>query len=331
MPYNSISTRATPGGGPLIPEDVQREIVGAVEEQSAAMRLMKHVRMKRSQQRIPVLSQLPLAYWITGTTLNDRDIGLKQTTSMAWDNVYLNAEEIAVIVPMAKNLIADLDYDFWAQIRPRVTEAFGIALDEAIFFGVNAPTTFPQALAPAAAAAGNVVVAGTGVDFLADVNEAMSRVEADGYDITGHWARRQVRGVLRGLRDTTRGLLYYPQEAPNAAPNTGTLFGEPVVFSRAGLSGFGTGAANYSLITGDWEQGMLGIREDIDMEMFDTGVITDGAGAIIFNLLQQDMVALRVTGRFAWAVPNPMNRQQPVLANRYPFAAVQQRVTTGGE
>ena len=40
MPYNSIATRATPGTGPLIPEEVSREIVKSVEEKSAAMRLM---------------------------------------------------------------------------------------------------------------------------------------------------------------------------------------------------------------------------------------------------------------------------------------------------
>jgi HK97 family phage major capsid protein len=292
---------------------------------------MPHVRMKRAQQRIPVLSQLPIAYWITGATLNDRDIGLKQTTSLAWENVYLNAEEIAVIVPVSKNLLSDLDYDFWTQVRPKVTEAFGVALDEAIFFGVNAPTTFPSGIAVAAEAAGNHVIAGTGIDYLADVNAAMALVEADGFDVTGFWARRQVRGVLRGLRTTTNGLMYYPDQAPTGSANLGSLYGEPIVFSNAGLSGFATGDQKYSMIMGQWDQSMLAIREDIDMEMFDTGVIQDGTGAIVFNLLQQDMVALRVTARFAWAVPNPINRMQQTKANRYPFGVIEQVGTTGGE
>jgi len=334
VPYNSIATRATPGSGPLIPEDVQRDIVQSVEQKSAALQLMPHVRMKRAQQRIPVLSQLPTAYWITGASLDARDIGMKQTTSIAWDNVYLNAEEIAVIVPIAKNLLSDMDYDFWTQVKPKVTEAFGVALDEAIFFGVNAPTTFPPSIVAGANSAGNLVIAGTStVDFLDDINAAMALVEADGFDITGFWARRQVRAKLRGLRDTTKGLLYYPDQPPTADARVGTLYGEPIVFSNAGLSGFTTSASNYSMIGGEWDQSMLAIREDIDMEMFDTGVITDNGSppVIVYNLLQQDMVALRVTARFAWAIPNPINRQQPTKASRFPFFAIQQKASTGGE
>jgi HK97 family phage major capsid protein len=293
---------------------------------------MPHVRMKRAQQRIPVMSQLPVAYWITGASLDARDIGIKQTTSLAWDNVYLNAEEMAVIVPISKNLLSDMDYDFWSQVKPKVTEAFGVALDEAIFFGNNAPTTFPPAIVTGAGAAGNLVIAGTStVDFLDDVNNAMGTVEADGFDISGFWARRQVKSKLRGLRDTTKGLLYYPDTAPNAEVNVGSLYGEKIIFSNAGLSGFATGATGYSMIGGQWDQSMLAVREDITMEMFDTGVITDAANAIIYNLLQQDMVALRVTARFAWAIPNPVNRQQPTKASRYPFFAIQQKATTGGE
>jgi HK97 family phage major capsid protein len=277
---------------------------------------------------------LPIAYWLAGASLDARDRGMKQTTSMVWDNVYLNAEEMAVIVPVAKALLDDLDYDFWTQVKPKVTEAFAVALDDAIFFGTNAPSTFPTAIVTAANAAGNLVVAGTStVDFLDDVNNAMGLVEADGFDVTGFWARRQVKAKLRGMRDTTKGFLYFPETAPTESPNVGSLYGEPIIFSNAGLSSFNTGAAGYSLIAGQWDQSMLAIREDISMELFDTGVITDNGSppVIQFNLMQQDMVALRVIARFAWAVPNPVNRQQPTLASRYPFSVVQQKAATGGE
>jgi HK97 family phage major capsid protein len=334
VPYNSVAGRTTPGAGPLIPEDVQREIRQSVEEKSAAMRLMPHVTMKRAQQRIPVLTQLPIAYWLTGASLDARDRGLKQTTSLQWDNVYLNAEEMAVIVPIAKSLLDDLDYDFWSQVKPKITEAFGVALDEAVFFGNSAPSTFPPAIVTAASSAGNLLVVGAtaGQDFLGDVNAGMGLVEADGYDVSGFWARKQVKSKIRGMRTTTGAFMLLGDDTgPQSAINTGSLYGETIVFSNAGMVEFGTGATGYSMIGGDWSQSMLAIREDISMEMFDTGVISDASNAIIFNLLQQDMVALRVIARFAWAVPNPVNRQQPTAASRYPFFALQQKATTGGE
>jgi HK97 family phage major capsid protein len=307
--------------------------VQGIEVKSAALQLFRHQPMKRGQQRIPVLSALPSAYFLTGVDLTARDTGLKQTTTQAWTNVFLNAEEIAVIVPVPKNLIADIDYDFWTEVKPKVTEAFGVALDDAIFFGTNAPVTWPASIVAAANSAGNFVVAGTSaVDFLDDVNNAMIAVEADGYDVNGFWARKQVRGKFRGLRSTTKELLFIPDSgSPQEAINTGSLYGEKIVFSNAGFSSFTTNAANYSMILGDWTQGIVGVREDITMEMFDTGVLQDNAGNIVFNLLQQDMVALRAVARFAFAVPNPINRMQQTAASRYPFAAVQQKVTTGGE
>src|SRR5262245_63122877 len=106
-----------------------------------------------------------------------------------------------VIEPIANNLHDYMHYDFCTQVRPKVTEAFGVALDEAIFFGVNAPTTFPPSIVSGANSAGNLVLAGAStVDYLDDVNNAMATVEADGYDVTGLWARRPVQSKWRGVR-----------------------------------------------------------------------------------------------------------------------------------
>ena len=67
MTFNSRTTRTTPGGSPLIPEEVQRQIVQSVEVESAALNLMPKARMRRAQQRIPVLTQLPTAAWVNGS------------------------------------------------------------------------------------------------------------------------------------------------------------------------------------------------------------------------------------------------------------------------
>ena len=56
--------------------------------------------------------------------------------------------------------------------------------------------------------------------------------------------------------------------------------------------------------------------------MLDQAVIQDAAGNTIYNLAQQDMIALRAVMRLGFALPNPINRLQPTEASRAPFAVL---------
>ena len=42
----------------------------------------------------------------------------------------------------------------------------------------------------------------------------------------------------------------------------------------------------------------------------------------MYNLAQDDMVALRVTMRLGWEIPNPINALQPDESVRFPFAVI---------
>ena len=57
-------------------------------------------------------------------------------------------------------------------------------------------------------------------------------------------------------------------------------------------------------------------------KVLDQAVITDGDGNVVYNLAQQDMVALRVTFRFGWQLPNPVNALVASEGARLPFAIV---------
>jgi len=315
----------------LIPEDVQKDIVKGVRNKSAVMQLMKQRRMSRQQQRIPVMASYPTVGWLTSET------GLKTTSTMSWDNVYLYAEELAVIVAIPIALLKDVDYPLWDEIKPLVEEAFAIALDDAVLFGTNKPASWPTAVVPAAVAASNVVIAGTSaIDTLEDLNQVMLAVENDGYAVNGFWARSQFKAYLRGMRDANKGFLYDPAGPANtgaadANQRMATLYGEKLAFSQAGLAGFATAAGNYSVVAADWDQFILGVREDIDSELFREGVIQASDGTIVTNLMQQDMVATRWVARYGFAVPNPINRMNTNSATRYPAAVLQQRASTGGE
>ena len=53
-------------------------------------------------------------------------------------------------MPVPEAVLDDTAFDIWGETRPFIVEAVGRALDDAIFFAVNKPATWPQAIAPAA-------------------------------------------------------------------------------------------------------------------------------------------------------------------------------------
>lgn len=313
MPYSNIISRADAQA--LVPEDVAADIIKRLPLSSAALTLFRHVPMSRNQQRMPVMSALPVAYFVAG------DTGLKQTTEVGWTNKYLNVEEIAVIVPVSEAVLDDAAFDIWGETRPFVVEAIGRALDAAVFFGVNKPATWPTDITTAANAAGNVVTQGTNAaaagGVIGDVSDLFGKVEAQGFDVNGLIANRKFKGLLRQARGTT-GEQLGGADPGTEAQNVGSVYGVPITYPLRGLWPSGTGT--YEMIAGDFTEGILGIRQDLTWKLLDQAVIQDNTGAIQYNLAQQDAVALRVVFRCAWEVrntPQPENASTP-----YPFAVM---------
>ena len=128
MPANAMIERTDLAG--LIPEPVTREIFQGVVENSAVLRLGRKLpNMTAKTQSINVLDMLPMAYWVEG------DTGYKETASMAWGKKRLYAEELAVIIPIPEAVLDDSNYDIWGEVKPRIVEAMGRRIDEAILFG----------------------------------------------------------------------------------------------------------------------------------------------------------------------------------------------------
>lgn len=308
MAYDNSTSRTDAGA--LIPEEVVNAVLTKATEQSAAMTLFRRVPVSRGTARMPVLSALPVAYWVTG------DTGLKQTTELAWQNKFLNVEEIAVLLPIANNVADDIEYDIWGEAQPLIAEAVGRTLDSAVFFGVNAPSSFPTNVNSAAASAGNNQTIGSTAaqgGFFADYDLTLAKLEADGYDSTGVVARTSVKANFRAARDTQGKKL----DTDRISPNLREIDGNPILYTMRGLW-----PANTGLFTGEWDRFVLGVRKDVTFEMFREGVVQDASGQIVFNLMQQDMSAMRVTFRAGWQVSNPINNENATEANRYPAAVL---------
>lgn len=202
MPFNNIVSRADAQA--LIPEESAAEIVQVATQQSAALTLCRRATMSAKTKSLPVLSALPVAYWVAG------DAGLKQTTEAAWQGIELVAEELATIVPIPETVLADAAFDVWAELRAPIAEAIAAKLDAAVLMGTDKPASWLAAIVPAAQAAGNVeVIDATAAQggIYGDVEAALGLVEANGFDPTAVAARRDFRRLIRSARSAAGDLL----------------------------------------------------------------------------------------------------------------------------
>jgi HK97 family phage major capsid protein len=308
------------GVDPLIPVEEADEIIKALPTQSAAMSMFRTKRMSSKTQRMPVLSALATAGFVNGAIGTDPP-GRKPLTALAWQRKELIAEEIAAIVAIPEEFLDDSAFPIWPEVREDLITAIGAVVDGAVFFGVNKPATWTDAaIVPGAIAAGNAFVRGSvpsqRIDV--DISDTMALVEADGFEVNGHTARQGLRSSLRGLRDENGQPIYIanPQGGVGQRP---TIYDVDATFVRNGA----WDNDEAELVTGDYSKAILGIRRDITWKALDQAVIQDPAtGAIILNLAQQDMVALRVVVRLAYAVANPVTRLNTDAGSRYPFAVL---------
>lgn len=317
----AIIDRTAAGG--LIPVEYSREIIQELPQESAFLRLARRLpNMSRKEDKRPVLNSLPMAYFVnqsSGST-GDDDIGIKTTTKMEWGSLTLTAEEIACIIPIPENVLADADYNLWEEIIPQVRAAFGVVIDQAAFFGVNKPTSWPTAIAPAAVAAGNYVEAGANSKDLATnivgKGGLMNLVEADGFDVNGFYAANEMKAELRDLRDSMKQFLFYNSLALGQPD---TLARETIYFDKNG--NFDTD--DYLIIAGDWTKAVYAIREDIEYRLLtEATIINPSTKQVVYALAQQDMAAMRFKMRLGVQVANPATRANSTKATRYPFAVL---------
>lgn len=138
----------------LIEANVSREIIKGVTTESIALRAFRRLpNMSTNKTKMRVLDALPVAYWVN----NKNNNGRKNITRAAWDNKFITAAEIAVIVPIKDDLIDDADVDIWGEIQPLVVEAFHKTIDDAIITGTNKPEEWRADLLTSILNAGAVV------------------------------------------------------------------------------------------------------------------------------------------------------------------------------
>ena len=286
----------------LIDEQVVSEIFEGAQKESKVLSMFRRLpNMSSDKTKLRVSDALPVAYFVDESTNNGR----KNITKAAWKNVFLTAEEIAVIVPIKENLLNDASVDLWAEIRPQLTSAIAKTIDNAVFKGEGAPTSWGEGIIPQIIAKGKTVTE-TG-KLYNDINETMVKVEESGYDVNALLGGVGLKGKFRMMVDE------------NGQPLNTTEIGS---LRREYLDNGAWDKTVATLIAGDFSQAVYAIRSDVDYKVLTEAVIQDPSdGSILYNLAQEDMVALRVTFRMGYAIPNPVNALDGT-ETRYPFAAL---------
>lgn len=322
MAYNDVISRGN-NTSIEMPTEVSREVIKSATGSSVIMNLAKQVRMSSKSYSQPVLSVLPDAYWVNG------DTGLKQTTKVQWEGLQMTAEPLAVLVVVPDEFIDDAMIPIWSEVQPLIAEAFGRKLDNAAIFGVNKPASWSDSVYQHAAKAGNFVeigqnkglVAGTaGSDLAVDVAQMGLTLANDGFNLDAFAAQPGFNWRLLGMRDTAGQPIYTNLVGENRLG----LYGVPFVESNNGAWD-----NEVKLIGGDWDNAIVGVRQDMTVSIHTDAIISDDSGNVVFNAMQQDSKIMRVVGRFGFVVANPLTNQNTVKAGRSPFVLLTDNDTVG--
>ena len=313
----------------VLPVEYGREIIRGLVGRSKALELGRRLPdMRGKTYKLNVNSNLPVAGWVKNSqspaNAEGSEINRKPVSSYAFEGVDITAEELAVIVPISENTLADVEdfgIELASELQEQVIGAFQEAIDSAVFFGTNAPWSgYNGLVAGATSASASVSWDGTaGTSFYAAINSAMTLVEQSGFVPNAILGGPSLNSAFRNSI-TTLGVNVTDQGEIGRLARHVDLTG-----------GFNESSA--FAVVGDFRYLVYSFREEMAMKLLTESVIQDpSTGSIVYNLAQQDMVALRFTMRLGFALPNPVNRVSGTLssdgkyiekgARAYPFAVI---------
>ncbi|RKF26854.1 phage major capsid protein [Micromonospora globbae] len=294
-----------------LPEQVASDVVKATANTSVVARLARRINMGSKSYRQPVISGLPTAYWVNG------DTGLKGHTTVKFGDTTLVAEAMATLVVVPDEFIDDSGVPIWSECKTLIAEAFGRKLDDAALWGLNAPASWTDSVYGSAVAAGNYVdrPASDAPDYGVDIANAAKLVSSDGFSVSGFAVRPGLRWELLGQRDLNGSPVFQQLAGTDGMPAE-TIYNLPAVESRNGAWN-----NDVSVIAGDWDKALFGVRQDITATIHTDAVISDESGNVVFNAMQQDSKIMRVVMRVGFAIANPQTQLNTTSA-RSPFALV---------
>ena len=257
-----------------LPSAISAEILQKTQEESAIMRLARHIDLPGRGVTIPVITGDPTAAWVAET-------GVKPVSNGTPATKLMQAFKIAVIETFSNEFVRDIPALYNAMVQ-RLPAALAGVFDATIIGDVAAPSatnfdTFANCTAQSIANANN----GTYMGIVA----ADADIAAHGGVMNGLAFGAQGRALLLTALDTQNRPLFL------ASANDGVVdrvLGVPTYFNKRVYK---AGAPAVVGVAGDWSQAMYGTVNGVEIAVSDTATLTSGDTTI--SLWQQNMVAVR--------------------------------------
>jgi HK97 family phage major capsid protein len=269
----------------LIEDAYSQVLLQAATAGSQALQAFPTVNLGTKTTNMPMLAALPQAGWVTEQA--EDSSGTKPTSEVRWKNATMVVEEIAVIVPVHEDVLADATTDVLSEVSALAGQAIGQKLDQAIIWGVGKPASWTSAALYSAAST-------------ASQTQAITSGAANTADIVGavNTSSKTLAG-LGLLPDTLLANLTFRYEIANIRDSQG----QPI-FRDESFAGYNTSFSQ----NGTWDNSRakclivdssrvrVGIRQDITVKFLDQATV----GGV--NLAEKDMVALRFKARYGYVL-----------------------------
>lgn len=272
----------------FVPKPISQDIIGMAVRGSSILRLSKVETMESDNKTFSVMKKGVGAFWT-------KEAGRIQNSTPEWDFPKMDAEKIAVIIPVTKEKMKDATIDVFGTLRPYIAEAFYEAIDSACLFGTGSP--FATNIYGAADTSGQKVQIGTNSKVDLDISDVMAAVEKAGFDVDGFVAGLDFKNQLRKLRDADGNQLYVEGTGQKQ------LYSLPVEFNRANS----WDSTKALCIAGEWKYSVVGIRDELQYEVLTEATLHNVtmADGKPLSLAENDLIAIKVTMRLGFAVVQP--------------------------
>lgn len=257
-----------------VPTEVSNELIKSIVNQSTAFTVCRHVPMKGQKKVLPVLTDTGSAYW----TGEGEKIG---TSIMAFDYPELEAQKLAVIIPVTKEKMNDSTLNVLEEIKEGIADAFSRAIDKAVFFGDSSP--FKNNLLKISE---SKKIAATD-KFDIDISGAMGKVEDDDYTVNAIVTHNGMKKTFRELRDGNGNAVVVPGGVSGSQ-----IYQTPIYIPQSKA----WDKSRAEVILGDFTKAVIGTREGIEYEILKEATVGE------INLAEHDLIAVKCTMRFGFEV-----------------------------